>query len=264
VDVTSKPDPAADNGAVKSADRVVTLLERLAESSSELSHTDLAEALAIPKSSLSQLLKTLLARRWLTYSPDAKTYGLGPAVSVIARRAQQVVRVPELAADILARLTAATSETCAVNLLMNGDESEVVATVLSPQRLLSTMRLGDRAPLYATSGGKAMLAFLAPSAIAAYLARVRFVPFTNKTLSSRARLSAELVQIRGAGFALSREEYTAGVIGLACPVIDATGVVLAAVNIAMPASRYSPKAHPALINQLRRATAELTARLARA
>lgn len=248
--------------AVKSADRALVLIERLGETSGEMSHAELAEALAIPKSSLTQLLKTLVARGWLDYDAAAKTYALGPAITRLARQSDAVARLPQMAGEILARLTAATSESAALN-LQRGDEAEVVATVLSPQRLLSIMRLGDRAPLYATSGGKAILAFLPPRAVGAYLKRVRFQPATPQTLAAVEPLNAQLETIRALGVATSIEEFTPGVVGLACPLIDGESRVLASVNLALPASRYSPAVHAAAVDALHRAVAEFTARLER-
>jgi DNA-binding IclR family transcriptional regulator len=243
------------DSTVKSADRVLTLLERLGEASSEMSHADLAEALAIPKSSLSQLLKTLTARQWLAYGARTKTYALGPAVAALADRAGRRASLTEKAAPILGRLAFATAETCALNLL-KGDETEVAATVLSPQRLLSVMRQGDRAPLYATSGGKAILAFLPQDALEDYLGRLRPEAITERTLLSVEALRADLAEVKRCGFAISREEFTPGVIGLACPLADRDGSVSAAVNVAAPASRYSDSARDPIIETIRRAVAE--------
>lgn len=249
--------------AVKSADRVLTLLECVGESSRAPSHAELAEVLDIPKSSLTQLLKTLVARRWLVYSPEAKTYALGPGVLALARQVQRVGRLVDLAPDILARLSAAVGETSALN-LRRGDESEVAVTVLSSQRLISVMREGDRAPLYATSGGKAILASLTESALAAYLARVQFEPVTGCTLTSPEQLRADLKTTRARGYALSIEEFTPGVVGVGVPLLDKEGEALAAINIAMPASRFAKDKLGPLVSEILAATEELGKALAHA
>ena len=245
--------------AVKSADRVLTLIERLGDTASEMSHTELAAALDIPKSSLTQLLRTLVSRRWLSYAPDSRTYTLGPAIAALAQQSGQIRDLTAFAPAILAQLTAATAETSALN-IRKGDETEVITTEPSPRRLLSMMRLGDRAPLYATSGGKAILAFLPDTTITAYLDRVKFRAFTPNTLRSKKLLHEQLAQIRSERVARSFEEFTPGVVGLSCPVVDKAGRVLASVNIALPASRYSKTAEDRQIREIQDAVATLLGR----
>jgi len=121
-----------------------------------------------------------------------------------------------LAQPILSSLTAATHETSALN-VRKGDEAEVIATKLSPQRLISMMRLGDRSPLYATSSGKVILASLAEDRLDAYLARVRLQSIAAQTLTSRSALRKEIEVVRSAGFGRAVEEFTPGVVGLAVP-----------------------------------------------
>jgi DNA-binding IclR family transcriptional regulator len=206
------------------------------------------------------LLKTLIARRWLTYSPATKTYALGSAVIALAQRAGNEARLSAVAQPILARLTEATGETSALNLLNDG-QTVVAATALSSQRLLSVMRAGDRAPLYATSGGKAILASFQPAALSAYLESVRFEAFTAATITSPDRLHEELERVRLEGFAMSLEEFTPGVIGIACPLPDGLGKAYASVNVAMPASRHTPQRRQDTVGHIRSALVEFQAKL---
>lgn len=144
-------------GAVKSADRVLDVLELLAQRGQDMSHTDMSETLGIPKSSLSQLLRNLTSRGYLDYSAVSRGYRLGEAVSRLAGRAMQGRSILGLVEPVLLEITEACHESSAFNQL-SGMQSEVVASVSSSQRLVSHMRKGDLAPLYATSGGKALLA----------------------------------------------------------------------------------------------------------
>jgi DNA-binding IscR family transcriptional regulator len=81
---------------VKSADRVLTLFELLGRWGREMSHAEIADVMGIPKSSLSQLLKNLVGRGWLAYSPGAKGYVLGQALIDIARGAAQTQLLPSM------------------------------------------------------------------------------------------------------------------------------------------------------------------------
>lgn len=243
---------------VKSADRVMTLIERIGSSGGGLSHSALSELLAIPKSSLSQLLKTLVARRWLAFDAAAKVYVLGPAILALSQREAQAQNLVQRAAPVLAELTAATGETSALN-LRTGGFSEAAATEQSEARLTATMRLGDKAPLHATSGGKAILAFLPPAEVESYLAQPKFERFTERTLATAEAIRHDLEEVRRLGFASAPEEFTPGVIGLAMPILTGEGQVLGAINIAMPSLRHSESAQRRILAHLKRAV-EILAR----
>jgi DNA-binding IclR family transcriptional regulator len=236
--------------AVKSADRVLDLFELLAHAGREMSHSEIADMLQIPKSSLSQLLKNLIARDYVEVTVNGRGYRLGEA---LLRLAQSAGRMRDLATQseaFLAELTGRTGESSALNLL-RGDEAEVAATVLGPHRLVTHMRLGDRAPLYATSGGKAILAHMPSDYQKEYFARVQFDRATPKTIHSVKILRQEIEKIRARGFAYSMEEWTQGIVGIGVPVLDPAGEPLGAINVAIPASRFNSemqrKAEQALI-----------------
>jgi DNA-binding IclR family transcriptional regulator len=227
-------------GAVKSAVRVLDLLELLALGD-EMSHADIADALDIPKSSLTQLLKTLVARGYIDFDPAAKGYRLGDAFARFSRRANDVRDLVDFIGPILEDLTRETHETPALNQL-NAEQAEVTATAPSPQRLLSNMRKGDVAPLYATSGGKAILAHLPEAMREEYVRGVVFEPITPKTIRSKKELARQIAAVRKDGFAYSFEEFTPGIIGIAVPILAPNGMALGAINIAAPAMRFNTTA----------------------
>ncbi len=250
-----------ENGArsrvtVKSADRVLTLFELLGRWGREMSHAEIADIMGIPKSSLSQLLRNLVGRGWLAYSSDTKSYGLGAAIIDIARGAAQTHDVIGLSGPVLAELTLATNQTSALNIL-RGDLAETVATVLGGDTLLAVMRLGEKSPLYTTSYGKALLAYLPADMQEDYLARVELVPVTPRTIRSVEELRIQLQTIRRDGIAYCFEEQIPGIIGTARPVIGSNGNVVGAISIATAAIRYDN----ALRTQIFEATAEATKKL---
>ena len=223
--------------AVKSADRVLDLLEYLAQGGREKSHTEIAEALEIPKSSLTQLLKNLVARGYVELTANGRGYRLGQTLLNLSHSVGRGRSLVSEAEVFLAELTRETGESSALNQLKD-DCAEVVATVLGPHRLVTHMRLGDLAPLYATSGGKAILAHMPESFLKAYLAKVSFEAATPATLKSVKALTRQLAAIRETGFAYSHEEWTPGIVGVGVPVLDRAGAPLGAINVAIPAARF--------------------------
>jgi len=239
--------------AVKSADRVLDLFELLARGGRDMSHTEISEALEIPKSSLSQLLKTMVARDYLEITSSGRGYRLGQAFRTLSYSVGCAQDMVSLAQPFLEELTRETGESCALNQIKD-DMAEVTATVLGPARLVAHMRLGDRAPLYATSGGKVILAHMPDEFQRQYLANVRFEPATPRTLSSVGGLKKQIAAIRASGFAYSYEEWTPGIVGIATGVLGADGYILGALNVALPAPRFNEAAQAKCEHALHRAT----------
>ena len=161
----------------------------------------------------------------------------------------------------LAVLTEQTSESSALNVL-KGDLAEVAGTVLGPQRLVSHMRLGDMAPLYATSGGKVILAFLPVDQQNEYLGRTAFEASTPATIRSAQELRAQLRDIRTSGLAFSHDEWTPGITGMARAVLSADGDVLASINVAMPSIRFDAATRTRSDDALRHAVEMIQRQLA--
>jgi len=247
------------SSSVKSATRVLDLFECLGRWDAEKTHTEIAEELAIPKSSLTQLLKTLLKRGYLDYAPLSKGYRLGPSIAKLAKRENDSGDLLTAAGPVLSWIANETEETCALNFL-KGDRSEVVASVNSTHRLNITMREGDIAPLYATSGGKALLAYLPVVMLEEYLARVKFEKITPKTITSVAQLREELEQIKSTGFAYVYEEFTPGINGIAKAILSPSGLAIGSLNIATPVARFTKEKRTLCEATLTRAVATLRAR----
>jgi DNA-binding IclR family transcriptional regulator len=244
------------NSTVKSADRVLDLFELLARWGREMSHTEIAEALDIPKSSLTKLMRNLTDRGYLRFVPETKGYRLGDAILKLAQQSNQLRSLIACAEPVLSDITQQTAESCALNQL-KGEEVEVVATVVSQQRLQSHMRLGDLAPLYAVSGGKVILAFLPDVMRDEYLRSLSFERFTRNTISTKKALLNELQLVRTHGFAQSMEEYTPGIVGVGVPILSSTGFPLGSLNLAIPAVRFSSEVGERSVAILKAAAARI-------
>ena len=227
--------------AVKSADRVLDLFELLSGWGQEMSHVDIATALGIPKSSLTNLLGNLVARGYVNFSPISKGYRLGEAFAKLAQRTSSVQSLSTLAASIVEEIVEETLESCTLNRL-KGDQCEVIATVSSKLQLVSQMRVGDLGPLYALSGGKAMLAAMPDAMVEEYLDRVVFERITPKTIRSKVELRRDIAKVRKQGFAYSLEEFTLGISGIGVAILSESSFPLGALALAIPTVRFTPEA----------------------
>jgi DNA-binding IclR family transcriptional regulator len=247
---------------VKSADRVLMLFETLGKWEREMSHAELVDELDIPKSSLTQLLRTLLAKGWLTQSADKKGYRLGDAFERLARTKSLSNDIVAVCKPVLSEITDATGESCGLHVL-RGNETEVVAVACSPERLNISMRIGDRGPLYALSAGKVILAFLPPEMQEEYFSTVEFVSLTPKTISSVEQLRIQIDAIREQRVGYTFEEFTLGCAGMARPILSTSGEILGSINVATPIARYDKAKRTLIGDALDQATRQIEQQLKR-
>jgi DNA-binding IclR family transcriptional regulator len=225
----------SDTTAVKSAGRTLDLLELFVRADGPLGFGDVAEALGIPASSLSQLIGTLCDRGYLEHLGGRGGYRSGPALDALTSRRPQVRSLAEQAGPILRDLRDALQEAAGLNVL-RGDEAEVVAAEHAERELVYRVRIGAAAPLYAVAAGKALLAAQRDEEIEAYIARTQFKPLTSATVKNGAALWRELRKVRQTGFAYGVSEASPGVAGVARVVRGGDGPV-AALTVGLPQIR---------------------------
>jgi DNA-binding IclR family transcriptional regulator len=246
----------SSTSAVKSLDRGLDILEYVAGCAEPPSFSQLLISLGIPRSSLFHLLTNLLSRNFLEREPKTERYRLGAEIGNLAKR----VKKPSLGdrvAPFLQRLSVEVSETCGFY-VQAADTVEVIASAISTQALSYTMKAGMNAPLYAVSAGKIVLSELSAEELSQYLARVAFAPVTPHTARSKSRLKKEIQDIKAAGFAYSREEFTLGITAIAAAV-RSEGRFYGAINLAVPTARFTP-ARDAEFREALRRTAQAIAR----
>jgi DNA-binding IclR family transcriptional regulator len=97
--------------------------------------------------------------------------------------------------------------------------------------------VGDRRPLYCTSGGRVLLAADAPDEVRRYLKQLKAQRLTTKTEVDKRKLADVIAATRQKGFAQTIDQASDGVTGTAAAIRDASGSVLGALIIAAPTSR---------------------------
>ncbi|MCG2596432.1 MAG: IclR family transcriptional regulator, partial [Achromobacter sp.] len=141
-----------------------------------------------------------------------------------------------LAQPVLEELSATVNETCALA-IMEGHEMLYLARSEVNRLLATSMGLGSRLPAYCTSIGRVLLAQLSEPALARYFAAIDLQPYTEFTLTTEARLRAELARIREQDYAVVDQELELNVRAISVPVRSASGKACGAVNVSVKAAR---------------------------
>ena len=217
---------------IQSVSRALQILELFSDRRPALNVSEVAELTGLNRATCYRFCQTLRQLGYLE-EIDERRFRPGLKAASLAHSALRSRELPELALPYLRELRDEVQE--AVNLgLLDGTEVVYVARVLSDHLISLRLYVGSRLPAYASSLGRAMLAFLPDDEAQAIIDRSELKPITRHTITDRRRILAELQRVRAQGYAFNDQEIAEGLRGVAAPVLSAAGRPIAAVNISIP------------------------------
>jgi len=223
---------------VKSADRVIQIFEIVSSNDIGMTHAEISKALSIPKGSLTHLLSNLVEREYLTYDKVKRLYTLGPRLLILTGRYLSKMDIVRVSRPAIRELVMEINEDTELA-IMKGDEIMFVYKEECSHPLKYSIEIGDRAPMYATGAGKAILAYLSNDEVLGYLSRIELVPMTQNTITEQNRLLAELEDVRKHRVAYSREEFQHGISAIAAPIFNFHGNVVGSITVTLPSIRFT-------------------------
>lgn len=228
----------SDESNVKSLVKALSVLECFSLEQPELGISEISRTLGLQKSTVYNILSTFQKCGYLTKNPQTSKYALGLKVLHLAYIVSSHHGLRDMFLPYLTRIARETKETCYFGIL---DEREVLyIETASPLQQQSRNILGERAPLYCTGLGKAMLAHLPESEIEIILS-APMRAFTGFTVTDPAALRQQLEEVRSNGYAVDNMEHEFGVRCVAVPVFGSSGQVMAAVSVSGPSPRFDPE-----------------------
>lgn len=240
--------------------RALEVLQRFTENHAEWAVGELAEAVGLPKGSVSKILNTFLASGFVAQDPHTRRYRLGPAILAAGRVATRSTDVTEVARPFLEGLQAQTGET-AMLMLRAGWRSVLVAKVDSDRPVRMSAEVGRYASLHTGASNKPILAFMDHDEIEEYLASPFFVARGPKSIADRHLILEHLAEIRHRGFAVSESEVEEDVRAVGAPIFAVGGKVIGAVSIAGPANRLRDMPQDPVAAAVRKAAREISGNL---
>jgi DNA-binding IclR family transcriptional regulator len=212
--------------------RAAEMLRCLAADPDGLTLIELSSRVGLPRSTAHRIVGALAQEGFVATAPSGKLR-VGPALIGIAVSSRRDLR--HEAAPYLERLSHDLHET--VNLaVLDGGEVLFIDQYTSRRYLRISSEIGARFPVHCTANGKVLLAALPPAELQRRLPG-KLEPLTERTITDRARLLAEIEQARATGVAYDREEHALGVSAVATVVHDAVGTT-AAITVVLPAARF--------------------------
>jgi DNA-binding IclR family transcriptional regulator len=225
-----------------------------------LSARDIAERLGLPRTTVHELLVTLVARSYLISVPGQPVqFRLGmPLLQLGAAFTGQLDLVRE-AQGVAQDVAAACDEAVHVAVLDGADVIYLVKVDSThPVRMVSAV--GRRLPAHCTAVGKMLLSSLDPATLDALLP-YPLPGMTADSITDPEQLRAELDSVHSAGVAVDHGESDSAVRCVGAPVRDHTGMTVAAMSVSAPIIRWTPAAHTEWTRLVRNGAAALSTRL---
>jgi len=220
---------------VKSAYRVLDVLELLAGLPHGIRVNQLARTLAMPKSSASALLGTLAIRGYVEATGDgyrlAEGYRAGGWVGGVTGA---LVRAGQ---PIMERLVADTGESAFLGVATPSLEVRYVAKVVSANPLRYDVELESLRPAHSTSIGQILLAGLSADALDSYFRTHDLPRGSARPAVSERTVRRALSAARAQGYVTIADSHVLGTSGAAAPVsID--GRIVGGLAIIAPTARF--------------------------
>lgn len=241
---------------VSSIQRVLDVLDCVSHSEVPLTPSDLSHSLAIPKASAHRLSAQLQQAGFVQTVPGGTALEPGARLRKIARRVLAAGHRHAERQAILARVAARVGETCNLS-VPDGARMLYLDRVESDWPIRVHFSIGSSVPLHCTASGKMYMACLSEAQRSGLLRQLPLERHGPNTLVSLSDLEGALQISAERGFATDNEEFIAGMVAIAVPVLDVGGRALATLSIQALKQRSPLDALRDRLEELRIAAREL-------
>lgn len=224
---------------VPAVERALKLLELSAASSVGFTLSEVGQALGIAKSSSHRLIYTLLSHGYLQRAHTTRRYILGTRARDLASITDADLQLAAVCSQVAEELSRSVGLTVLIG-VRRAAEGVVIFKVNSPKDEYPGAWIGHHFDLHCTAMGKALIAYMAEPELKEWFRQASLAPYTPFTLCSRRDLWADLAEVRSRGFSLNAEESAIGGRGLAAPIFNHLGQVVASICVRGSTALFPP------------------------
>lgn len=219
----------ADNpDFVSSLARGLAVITAFSAASPSMTLTEVAEKVSLTRATARRFLLTLESLGYVR--SDGKEFTLTPKVMELGLSYLSSLGLTDIITPHLTELSAQVHESASAAIL-EGNEIVYIARSAGRKIMQVQITVGTRFSAYATSMGRVLLAALSPQELERVLAASSLTALTPHTRTTARALATEIASVRTNGYAFVDQELELGLRSLAVPIHNASGRVIAAVNI---------------------------------
>lgn len=207
--------------------RVMRILEAFGPEQRVLAVSDIAALTGLPLSTAHRLVREMVEHRILERDPaggirmGTRMWEMGSLSSRVGLR--------EAAGPVLESLQGVVRQHVQLAVLVD-DEVLYIERLSARGAVTNVAKIATRLPTYACSAGLVLLAF-GPEALQEKALSGPFVHYTPHSIQDAARLRRVIAQTKRMGYSVASGLITPGSKGIAAPVRDSRGDVIAALSV---------------------------------
>ena len=218
--------------------RLMQVLEMVGDEPGGVSVTTVASHLRMTKGSASRLLASLVESGFLERD-SARRHYLSIRLWSLGARALEHLRIADMARPLI--YEAARSSGLSIYLaVIRDDNVYLLEQVTAPHGVAMSAPLSNVMPHYASAPGKAILAFCDEETLETMFSQ-ELVGYTKHTITSREAWEKEFAEIRQQGFAVNRGEFIEDTVGIAVPIFDQSGAVVASIGNSVSRAEFGER-----------------------
>jgi len=226
-------DSAAATHVNQTLARGLLILDAFTNDKSEWGIRELGRAYGINPTTMYRLTATLCDLGYLERNLMTQRLRLGPKIIQLASAYRAQNDLSTIARLVFEKFSSRFQHAFFLGVL-HDLEVAYVAVLDSRAPLRVSIEPGGTATLYSTAMGKILLASSSDEFIRGYLEEFPLQPLTSNTITDPKRLRKQLEEIRGRGYAINRGELHEDIGGLAVPVYDTSGAIIAGIGFGFP------------------------------
>jgi len=236
--------------------KAIAVLEAAVTGPRNLRLTELARETGLSRQSAHRILRQLEESGMVQHEPLHDSYLVGHRLKQLSLSALAAAQRSGAGHEILSDLVSRIGESCNLGML-DGREVVYVDRVECDWPLRLQLQPGSRLPAHCSAMGKLLLAFLEPEMCDRLLGAAPLTRHTANTETDPKRLRRQLDRICSEEVSINDQEYMAGLLGIAVPIRDGQGQVVAGLAVHAPVARMNKTQAIGHLPELRAAASKL-------
>lgn len=225
---------------VKSLQKALKILECFSTNTPELGITQISEILSLNKSNTHNIITTFEQLGYIEKNERTGKYRLGLKMLEFAFVINENLGYQRAVHKILARVAKEVNSTIYFGIPKEDKVIYILASYPDTEEYDYPIRsiMGEKAPLYCTGIGKAMLAFMPDEALEQVMRCPRHKVLDN-TIVDEDELRRELLLTRKRGYSIDNTEHELGVKCVGVPVFNSKSELVAGLSVSGSAGSFT-------------------------
>jgi len=234
----------------RSLERALRILTVFSSERNEFSLGQISDMLGLSKATVLRLCSTLAKFGFIRQDYESKKYSLGLRLFELGSIVFSSFSLTRVASPHLTGLESKLGKTVFLGILEEGELLYVDKREGAKDGIRFTSSIGKRRPPYWGMLGAVLMAYLSDEEVEKLLVRSPLVATAHKSFTTKELFKEWLRNIREQGFVIEDETAFEGIGGVAAPIRDFTGKVMAAVGVGFISSSVDAKTLRKIIKEV--------------